>query len=110
MNSISPVGLDVAKYQELVHSTRMSEEDKLKEATRQFEGVMLRQFLKESLKPLIKSDMVQSSAANDIYRSHLVDIMADSMTRGPGLGITTSLQAAVTRNANSNDNNTHETP
>ena len=102
MNNISPVGLDVANHQEMVHSKHITEEAKIQEATRQFEGVMVRQVLKEWLVPLFESELVQNSAANDIYRSYLIDVMADSMTRSGGVGITTSLQAAVTQHAKSN--------
>lgn len=101
MNAINPIGLDVSGFQNLVHNQSISEEAKLTEATRQFEGVMIRQFLNDALKPLIESEMVKDSGTNSIYRSYLIDVMADSMSRSGEVGITTSLQAAVTRNVKS---------
>ena len=95
MSGISPVGLNVAEYQELTFSSKMSEQQKIEKATQQFEGVMIRQYLKDAMKPLIETEMTKNSASDEIYRSYLVDIMSSSMAQSGGFGLSNTLQAGI---------------
>ena len=95
MQGVSPIGLNVAEYQELTFSSKLSEQQKVQKATEQFEGVMLRQYLKDALKPLVETEMTKNSATDEIYRSYLVDIMAGSMAQAGDFGLSNSLQASI---------------
>ena len=95
MSGISPVGLNVAEYQELTFSSKMNEQQKVEQATQQFEGVMIRQYLKDAMKPLIETEMTKNSASDEIYRSYLVDIMSSSMAQSGGFGLSSALQAGI---------------
>lgn len=95
MQSINPIGLDTAQYQDLVHNKQMTEKQKVAEASKQFEGVMLRQYLKDALKPLVETEMTKNSSSDQIYRSYLIDIMAGSMAESGAFGVSNSLQASI---------------
>ncbi|MEM7672608.1 MAG: hypothetical protein AAF212_04635 [Verrucomicrobiota bacterium] len=95
MDSINPIGLNTAEYQNLTFNTKMSEEQKLAEASKQFEGVMLRQYLKDALKPLVETELTKDSASSNIYRSYLIDIMAGSMAESGAFGVSSTLQAGI---------------
>lgn len=95
MESINPVGLNAAEYQKIAFNANMTEEQKLAEASKQFEGVMLRQYLKDALKPLIETELTKNSASNDIYRSYLIDVMAGSMAESGAFGVSSTLQAGI---------------
>ncbi|MGB0372980.1 MAG: hypothetical protein ACPGN3_16745 [Opitutales bacterium] len=95
MQAINPVGLNAAEYQKLTFNASMSEEQKVAEAAKQFEGVMLRQYLKDALKPMVETELTKNSASSDIYRSYLIDIMAGSMAESGALGVSSTLQAGI---------------
>ena len=69
-----------------------TEEAKIAEVSRQFEAIILRNFLKDSLKPVFKTYLNQENSQNSIYRYHLVDSLAESMSQREALGISTMLQ------------------
>ena len=95
MQSINPIGLDTSQYQELTFNKQMSEKEKIAEASKQFEGVLLRQYLKDALKPLVETELTKNTASDDIYRSYLIDIMAGSMADSGAFGVSNSLQASI---------------
>lgn len=67
----------------MVHNKHVDEEAKLKEVSIQFEGLMLRQFLKESLGKSLTSKM----PGGDIYQGVILDQLADSLSRSNQLGL-----------------------
>jgi Rod binding domain-containing protein len=69
-----------------------TEEAKIDEVSRQFEAVILRNFLKDSLKPVFQTYLNKENSQNSIYRYHLVDSLAESMSEGQALGISNILQ------------------
>lgn len=95
MQSINPIGLNTAQYQEFAHNTQMTEQQKVAEASKQFESVMLRQYLKDALKPVVETDLTQNTASDEIYRSYLIDIMASSMAESGAFGVSNTLQAGI---------------
>ena len=58
------------------------------EAARQFEGILLRQFLSESMKPLL-----QGGPGGQVYGYLLTESLASSLVKGGGLGLTSIIQA-----------------
>lgn len=61
----------------------------IEEASRQFEAIMLRQFLGESMKPLLNAPGMQ------VYGYLVTDSLADSLSKGGGLGLSSILQAQL---------------
>ena len=64
--------------------------DKLGEASRQFESILLRQFLTESMGPLL-----EGGEAGKVYGYLLTETLADSLSKGGGLGFSSVLQAQL---------------
>jgi Rod binding domain-containing protein len=63
---------------------------KLAEAAQGFESIMLRQFLSESMKPLL-----QGGPSGQVYGYLLTDSLASSLSKGGGLGLSSVLQAQL---------------
>ena len=66
------------------------EKAKLHEASRQFEAIMLRQVLGESMKPLL-----QGGPSGQVYGYLMTDTLADSLSKGGGLGLSSVIQAQL---------------
>lgn len=62
----------------------------LGEASRQFEAILLRQFLGESMKPLL-----EGGPSGQVYGYLLTDSLADSLSKGGGLGLASIIQAQL---------------
>lgn len=60
--------------------------------SRQFEGILLRQFLSDSMKPLL-----EGGPAGQVYGYLLTDSLAASISEAGGLGFSTVLQAQLGR-------------
>jgi len=64
--------------------------EKIHEASRQFEAILVRQFLSESMKPLL-----EGGPSGQMYGYMLTDTLADSMTKGGGFGLSSVIQAQL---------------
>jgi Rod binding domain-containing protein len=63
--------------------------------------VLLRQFLTESQKTVIKSEFTDDSTTSGIYQDFITNQLADSLSRGGGIGLAKSFQRQLTHhNAN----------
>jgi Rod binding domain-containing protein len=71
----------------LAGSKVLTKEQKIAEASRQFEAVLLRQFLSESQKPVINSEFTDNSNTAGIYQDMITNQLADSLSRGNGIGL-----------------------
>ncbi len=65
----------------------LTEDEKIGEASRQFEAILLRQFLSESQKPMFKSEFTDDSAEAGIYQDMVTNQLAEALTRGHGVGL-----------------------
>jgi flagellar protein FlgJ len=81
----------------LAGNTSLTEKQKMGEAGRQFEAVLLRQILSEAQKPTFKSKYTDDSTASSIYRDMTVKQLADSMSRAGGLGLARTLNTQLTK-------------
>ena len=70
----------------------LAEQEKLAEASRQFEAMLLRQILTEAQKPLIASTMEGRSFAAGIYRDLMVNELAVQISRTGEIGLARNLQ------------------
>jgi Rod binding domain-containing protein len=71
-------------------SAQGAKDAKLAEAARQFEGVLVRQILSESMK-----SMLEDGASGQVYGYYLNDTISDSVTKGGGLGLASVFQAQI---------------
>lgn len=69
-----------------------TDKQKLTEATRQFEAMLIRQILQQARQTVIKSKFTVHSMAGEIYHDLVNAQMAESMTKSGGLGLATSLE------------------
>jgi flagellar protein FlgJ len=81
----------------LAGNSKVDKKEKVKELSRQFEAVLLRQILQEAEKPAFKSNLMGGGAVNDIYQDIIVNQMADNISKSSGLGLAASLQTQLTR-------------
>src|SRR5579883_864777 len=80
-------------FEQLASNSSVSQSDKVKEACRQFEAVLMRQILTEARKTVISPDGKGDSNTKGIYDDMINNQLAESMTRSGGLGLAKSLQA-----------------
>ena len=77
-------------------NTKLSETDKIKEASRQFEAVLLRQMLAESHKAMAGATDESESSTSGIYNDMINNQLADSISRSGAFGLARSLQTQLT--------------
>lgn len=75
----------------LAANTQLPERDKIAQASRQFEAILVRQILATAHDPGIRSSTNHSSAANDIYKEMWTEQVADSICSSRGLGFAAAL-------------------
>jgi Rod binding domain-containing protein len=85
--SQSPVDTSNIPVEDLAGNKRLSEQQKIAEASRQFEAIMLRQILSESQKPVITSEFTDNSTAAGIYQDYITNTLAESMSKSGTLGV-----------------------
>jgi len=83
----SKVDASHVPLESLAGNKALSQDQKIAEASRQFEAVLLRQFLSESTKPVISSEFSDNSNAAGIYQDMITNQLADSLSRGGGIGL-----------------------
>ncbi len=100
---ISPLqsGVDASHVQleSLAGNKALSQGQKIAEASRQFESVLLRQFLSESQKPVITSDSTEDSSSAGIYQDMVTTQMADMLSRGGGIGLAKTFERQLSPHA-----------
>ncbi len=67
-----------------------SKDADLTKASQQFESILLRQFLSESMKSLLSG-----GEAGQVYGYMLTDSLANSLSEGGGMGLSSVLQAQL---------------
>ncbi len=77
----APAALDAAQH---------SKDADLTKASQQFESILLRQFLSESMKSLLSG-----GEAGQVYGYMLTDSLANSLSEGGGMGLSSVLQAQL---------------
>jgi len=80
----------------LTSCRNLSEEEKVAEAARLFEALLLRQILRETQQPVIPSTLEGESTASDIYRDLFCEHLADAIARSGALGLAQTLQTQLT--------------
>src|ERR1051325_10645986 len=102
ISSIQP-RVDAANIpmEQLTGNSQLSEEQKLGEAARQFEAMLLRQILENSQKTVIQSKFSDNSTTAGIYRDLATSQLADQISKTGTLGLARSLEHQLTRQLHS---------
>ena len=78
--------------EKLMGNAALTEDQKIGEASQQFEAILLRQFLAESQKPVIQSSLTDNSASAGIYQDFITNQLADSLAHSGGVGLAKTFQ------------------
>src|SRR5580658_943752 len=87
ISTASPGDTANIPVEDLAGSKHLTEQQKIGEASRQFEAIMLRQILSEAQKPVITSEFTDNSTAAGIYQDFTTNALADSMSKAGTLGL-----------------------
>ena len=95
LNAITPLtqtplmSMDTSSVplESLAGNRNLSKGQKIAEASRQFEAIILRQILSEAQKPMITSEFTDNSTAAGIYQDFITNTLADSMSKSGTLGL-----------------------
>ena len=100
ITSLNP-NVDVSRIapEDLAGNTQLTKQQKIAEACRQFEAVLLRQILQESQKPVIKSKFNDNSTSAAIYRDQLTSQMADCISKAGTFGFASIFERQLMRPA-----------
>jgi peptidoglycan hydrolase FlgJ len=93
----SHVNASLIPFDQLAANPNVSKEDKVKEACRQFEAVLLRQVLSEARKTVITSSEKKDSNETDIYNDMVNNQLADSISHSGAFGLAKSLEKQLIR-------------
>jgi flagellar protein FlgJ len=89
------INVSTLPFDQLAKNPNVSKADKVKEACRQFEAVLMRQILQEARKTVIHSSTHHDSNAAGIYDDMVNNQVADNITHSGGFGLAKSLQAQL---------------
>ena len=79
----------------LAGNKSLSEQQKIAEASRQFEAILLRQILSETQKPVITSEFTDNSTAAGIYQDFISSTLADSISKSGSFGLAKVFEAQL---------------
>src|SRR5258706_15985369 len=75
----------------LASNPNVPEHEKVKEVSRQFEAVLLRQILTQANKPLFGSPLIKNSTTTAIYQDMVTNQLAEQVSRSGSFGLAKSL-------------------
>lgn len=81
----------------LANNPRLSEEQKIAEASRQFEAILLKQVLDASQKTVIKSKFNEDSTASGIYHDMVTSQLANSISKSGKFGLSKTFEQQLDR-------------
>src|SRR5580658_6688345 len=82
----SSIDTSAIPIEDLVANKQLTQQQKIHEASRQFEQIMLQQILSEMQKPVITSEFTDDSTASDIYQGYITNALAESMSKTGSFG------------------------
>jgi Rod binding domain-containing protein len=103
LSSSQYVGMDTSMLMEMAHSRHASEKQKAAAVSGQFESLLVKQYLKQALKPMFKGIFNENGGASGMYRHMFTDAMAESIAQGGGFGISTMLQMHLNKKVDAED-------
>ena len=88
--NIPPIGLLKGEPEITAKAAESQKPEDLQKVSQQFESILLRQFLSESMKSLL-----EDGPSGQVYGYMVTDSLADSISKGGGLGLCSILQAQL---------------
>lgn len=88
--NIPPINLLKAEPKNTIDPADSQKPEDVKKVSQQFESILVRQFLSESMKSLL-----ENGPSGQVYGYMLTDSLADSISKGGGLGLCSVLQAQL---------------
>ena len=95
------VGMDSSMLLDMAHSKHATEQQKNAAVSQQFESVLVKQFLKEALKPMFKGVFNEEGGAHRMYRHFFTDAISESIASGGGFGVSSILQPQLNQASSS---------
>lgn len=92
------VGMDSSMLMEMAHSKHTTHNQKVAAVSDQFEAVLVKQYLKEALKPMFKGVFNEDGGAHRMYRHFFTDAISESIASGGGFGVSNVLQQQLQAN------------
>ena len=86
-------------FEQLAGNPNVSQKDKINEACRQFEAILLRQVIGETRKTVIHTPGEDDSNEKDIYNDMINNELADNISRSGSFGLAKSLESRLVRQA-----------
>ncbi len=86
---------------DMAHSKHATEQQKNAAVSQQFESVLVKQFLKEALKPMFKGVFNEEGGAHRMYRHFFTDAISESIASGGGFGVSSILQQQLNQASSS---------
>lgn len=81
----------------LAKNPQLTEQQKIGEASRQFESILLKQILDSSQKTVIKSKFAEDSTSSGIYHDMVTTRLADSISKSGSFGLAKSFNQQLNR-------------
>lgn len=106
----SPVDASNTPIEELAGNKHLTQQQKIHEASREFEVVMLQQILAETQKPVITSELTDDSTAGDIYQGYISNALAESMSKSGSFGFAKIFEQQLTPHTSGINHQTDATP
>ena len=76
----------------LANNPKLTDKQKIAEASRQFEAILLKQVLESSQKTVIKSKLTEESTASGIYHDMVTTQLADSISKSGKFGLSQTFE------------------
>lgn len=83
----------------LAGNPSLTEKQKIAEASRQFEAILLRQILGEAQKTVFKSEFSDDSTASGIYQDMITTTLADDISKSGAFGLAKTFERQLDRPA-----------
>jgi peptidoglycan hydrolase FlgJ len=94
----------------LAGNSQFSDEQKIAEAARQFEAMLVRQILEGANRSVVQSSYTDESTTSGIYRDMVNNQLADSISRSGAMGLAQILNREFTKQLQSESKAADEKP
>ena len=95
------MGMDSSMLLDMAHSKHATEQQKNAAVSQQFESVLVKQFLKEAVKPMFKGVFNEEGGAHRMYRHFFTDAISERIASGGGFGVSSILQQQLNQASSS---------
>ncbi len=87
---------DPVQLRQIMESDRLSEEQKLEQASGVFEAMLLKQFLKDAMRPMFGGGALGGGGStSQHYQDLIVDTLASSLSQEGGFGLSSVIQSEL---------------